>query len=244
MADQPTLVAVAHGTKNSDGLAELRRLTNIVRTKMPSVPVELCYLDVVGPRLADTLAGLAGPAIVVPLLLATGHHVKTDIPAAIAGRTDTVVTDPIGPDPRISKVVQLRLEQARAVWLADDEDGAAPADVVVVAAGSSDPDARAELAEVADHLRAWNPRTVTFAQLTDDDPFATLSPSVQVANYLLAPGFFDDKLRGEASGGVVSKPIGAHPLVATVIVDRYSSGVRRLEALRAAQAARTSAIDE
>jgi hypothetical protein len=43
---------------------------------------------------------------------------------------------------------------------------------------------------------------------------------------------------------VVSKPIGAHPLVATVIIDRYTSGVGRLEALRADQAARTSAIDE
>jgi sirohydrochlorin ferrochelatase len=229
----PTLVAVAHGTKNINGLAELRRLTNIVRTKLPGVPVELCFVDVVSPRLVETLAEVRGPAVVVPLLLATGYHVKVDIPAAVGDRAQTVVSDPIGPDERVSRAVQQRLDQAQAAFRdpdepEDEDQGARPGEVILVGAGSSDREARKQLAEVAGHLRAWNQCRVTIAQLSDDDPFAKVSNTVQVANYLLAPGHFDTLLRNQTAGHVVGAPIGAHPLVAEVIIDRYRSGVERL----------------
>jgi sirohydrochlorin ferrochelatase len=43
---------------------------------------------------------------------------------------------------------------------------------------------------------------------------------VAVANYLLAPGFFHLQL--EAAGAdVVAAPLGDHPLIAEIIVDRY-----------------------
>ncbi|MGX7681714.1 sirohydrochlorin chelatase [Jatrophihabitans sp. DSM 45814] len=223
----PTLVAVAHGTKDADGIAQLRRLCNVVRTKLPGVAIELCFVDVVEPRLAGVLEALRGPAVVVPLLLATGHHVKSDIPSAVGDRPRTIVTAPIGPDERVSGAVQARLEQARAAfdW---DEDEPREDEVVVMAAGSSDPEARLQLAAVGRQLEAWNSHHVTIAQLTDKDPFARLSPTVQVATYLLSSGHFNDKLRGQTAEHVVGEPIGAHPLVAEVIVERYLAGVSAL----------------
>jgi sirohydrochlorin ferrochelatase len=52
----------------------------------------------------------------------------------------------------------------------------------------------------------------------------------QVANYLLSAGFFYDKLRAQAEGLVLGAPIGAHPLVAQVIVERYGEAADELTA--------------
>jgi sirohydrochlorin ferrochelatase len=223
----PTLVAVAHGTRADEGIAELTRLVELVRDQLDRagdqhVAVELCYVDVVGPSLADTLAGLTGAAVVVPLLLATGYHVGQDIPRMVGERPATVVTAPIGPDEQVSRAMQARLQDAR------QRSGVAPADVLVVAAGSSDPAAREQLASVAEHLGAWNPAGVRFAQLTEDDPLAALGEQTQLASYLLAPGYFHSSLRRQAPGRLISDPIGAHPLVARVILDRYRAAVAAL----------------
>ncbi|HEU5268369.1 MAG TPA: hypothetical protein VFU36_00485, partial [Jatrophihabitans sp.] len=52
-----------------------------------------------------------------------------------------------------------------------------------------------------------------------------------VANYLLAPGSFYDRLRARArqlAAGFVAPPIGAHPLVAELIWDRYDQAAAGL----------------
>ena len=104
----PTLIAVAHGTQDPNGLAEIRRLINIVRTKRPELAIEMCWLDGAAPTLAAQLPTVDGPAVVVPILLSTGYHVKADIPAIVGDRPATAISPPLGPDPRISRVVYLR----------------------------------------------------------------------------------------------------------------------------------------
>jgi sirohydrochlorin ferrochelatase len=243
--EPPTLVAAAHGTDDVNGLAELRRLTNIVRTSLPDVEVVLCFVDVAEPTLEQTLATVIGPAVIVPLLLSTGHHVKVDIPQAAQGRPGTVITAPIGPDERISRAVQQRLEQARVAYAAARSAGGGVTDedladyereplprgpIVLVSAGSADPQARVELGEVAAHLRQWNSWPVTIAPLTGPDVLSHARGETQVANYLLASGFFYNKVRVQAEGLVLGAPIGAHPLVAQVIVERYAAGTQALAA--------------
>ena len=217
----PTLIAVAHGTQDPNGLAEIRRLINIVRTKRPDLAIEMCWLDGAAPTLAALLPTVEGPAVVVPILLSTGYHVKADIPAIVGDRPDTAISPALGPDPRISRVVYLRLIQART-------EGQGDHGVVLIAAGSSDPDARAELTEVARQVERWNHFPVSIGQLTDPDPFAQAGPVDQVANYLLAPGYFNDKLHLLANAEVIADPIGAHPLVADVIIDRYDTAAQSL----------------
>ncbi|UQX88266.1 hypothetical protein M6D93_18570 [Jatrophihabitans telluris] len=229
----PVLLAIAHGTRDRAGIAVLERLAEAVRAELArqgqsgvgrqgqsGVSVQLCYVDVAAPSLADSLAGLHGPVVAVPLLLATGYHVAIDIPAVVDGYPDQItVTEPIGPDERISRVVQARL---------DELGTPAPEGIVVVAAGSSDPAARDQLAEVAGHLQAGYRHRVLIGQLTDADPLAGVGPGTVVANYLLAPGFFDSKLRRIAAPRPVSAPIGAHPLVAERIVELYRKGCDQL----------------
>ena len=49
-----------------------------------------------------------------------------------------------------------------------------------------------------------------------------------VASYLIGPGFFQRKL-ARAGGDVVAQPLGAHPGLVSVVVDRYLSGCLCLE---------------
>jgi sirohydrochlorin ferrochelatase len=218
----PTLVAVAHGTEDHDGLAEIRRLINIVRTRRPELAIELCWLEGASPTLASLLPSLTGPVVIVPLLLSTGYHVKVDIPSIVAGRPATAVSRQLGPDPKISRVVYLRLAEARK---AADEDG--DGEVVLIGAGSSDPEARDDLKTAAKQLERWIRWPARVAVMSDPDPCYS-DRDEQVANYLLAPGYFYDRLRAEAGAMLVGAPIGAHPLVAEVILERYDEGVSTL----------------
>lgn len=56
----------------------------------------MAYLDIERPHLSTVAARLDRPAVAVPLLFAAGHHVRTDIPAALAGAPVTAAP-PLGP---------------------------------------------------------------------------------------------------------------------------------------------------
>ena len=228
--DAPTLVAVAHGTGDPDGVMEIHRLLEIVRSQRPDVPVVLCWLERAQPRLAETLAEIAGPVVIVPVLLSTGYHVEIDIPSVLGTRRATVISPPLGPDERISQVVHQRLEEASSTGRKEPSGSTEREDqtVILIGAGSSNPAARVELAQAARHLEHWIQGPVAIGQLTDADPFASAAAATRVANYLLAPGYFDDRLRELASSKVVAGPVGAHPLVGEVICDRYAAGVNEL----------------
>ncbi|MFN2559795.1 MAG: sirohydrochlorin chelatase, partial [Jatrophihabitans sp.] len=130
------LIAVAHGTGSAAGSATTARLIDAVQASRPDIPVELCFLDVTAPRLPDTLAARGdAPAVVVPVLLSTGYHVQSDIPGAVAPHPQVRVARHLGPDPLLVDALVDRLGSTEL-------DGS----VVLVGAGSSRPEAAAELA--------------------------------------------------------------------------------------------------
>jgi len=101
--------------------------------------------------------------------------------------------------------------------------------VVLAAAGSSDPRALADTRRQAAMLAAHRHAPVvagfaTAARPTVDEAVAFLADvtgqPVAVAAYLLAPGLFHDRLR-LSTGTWVSGPIGDHPAVAELILDRF-----------------------
>src|SRR4051794_1202101 len=104
-----TLLIAAHGTASLAGLATTRSLVDAVAAARPGLQVELCFLDVCSPRLADALDQLDGDVIVVPLLLSAGYHVSTDIPRVVSGRDSVSVARHLGPDPLIIEAVADRL---------------------------------------------------------------------------------------------------------------------------------------
>lgn len=112
----PVLLAVAHGTRDAEGPPVYRALLRRVGALRPGLDVRLAYLDLVQPSLADELARVPGPAVLVPLLLGTGYHIRTDIPAVVAAtaRTPVRLAPALGPDPLLADALADRL--GRAGW--------------------------------------------------------------------------------------------------------------------------------
>jgi sirohydrochlorin ferrochelatase len=221
------LVAVAHGSRNPAAQECVLSLTGRVARLAGGVRVRAAFVQHARPSLPTALAGAAaearadgghGPAV-VPLLLSGGHHLSYDIIAA-ARAAGVPVARPLGPDPRLVRALADRLDEARV------PDGAP---VVLAAAGSRDPGALADTRRQAAMLAAYRraPVVAAFASAahpTVDEAVTVLASltgrPVAVAAYLLAPGLFHDRL-WLSSGAWVSGPLGDHPAVADLIVDRF-----------------------
>jgi sirohydrochlorin ferrochelatase len=210
------LLLAAHGTESEAGTRTLTAFRAAVAAARPGLDVGLCFLDVARPSLADALVGSPGPTVVVPLLLSTGYHVETDIPAVVAGRA--VVTPHLGPDPLVVEAVADRLG-----------DVAAASTVALVGVGSSRASARAEHESAASQLAAVLDRPVVPLTLGADvtPALAALPGPVAVAAYLLAEGRFSERLTAAAAGvATVSPPLGAHPALVRLVLDRYDAAPR------------------
>jgi sirohydrochlorin ferrochelatase len=201
------LLLVAHGSTDPRFARVVEDIAAAVRRRRPGLDVRIGYLDHGPPYVGDVLSP---GAVVVPLLLSAGYHVRVDIPAQAPG---ALVTPAVGPDPRLAGALAERLAEA-------GYHGQAPAPVVLAAAGSADEqsldDVRRQAAMLAERLGV----EVTAAFLSAGEPkLAELEPAV-VAGYLLAPGVFHDKL-GACGAEVVSAPLGAHPALTDVVLNRY-----------------------
>jgi sirohydrochlorin ferrochelatase len=222
----PALLLLAHGTQDTAGQATWERLRDAVAWALPAAEVRLAYADVVSPTTAEALAELPGPVVVVPAFLASGYHVRVDVPEQLAatGRDDVVVAAPFGPDPALVGVLLDRLEEA----------GAGPGDTVVLAAaGSRDPVAQDDLRTAAALLTARVGHEVPVGYIAGGEPpvaevVASSAPRgerVVVATWLLAPGAFHRWL-ADAGAAVVAEPLGEHPDVVGVAVARYRAAIR------------------
>lgn len=250
MTDAPPLLAVAHGTRDPAGHAATAALLDQVRALRPGLRVELGNVDVAAPLLADTLTRLSGPVVVVPLLLGAGYHVRHDIPAVLAEAPQVTpyVADVLGPDPRLATVLHERLT---AAWPATPDpqpvDSAAPDTgtttapgalghieaIVLAAAGSTDPDANADAARMAGLLAELTGRPVIPSYLCASTPtpaeaVAALRAegihNIAVSGYLMTPGYFARKA-AHSGATATAAPLGAHPALARLILDRYDTAL-------------------
>ncbi|MDT4918994.1 MAG: hypothetical protein QOH89_3694 [Pseudonocardiales bacterium] len=216
MSDLPRLLVVAHGTASAAGSATTARLVDAIRADRRAVQVDLCFLDVVEPRLPDVLDDR--PTIVVPLLLSTGYHVQTDIPAAVAPYPHVRVARHLGPDPLLTDVLLDRLP-------AGPDTGA----VVLVGAGSTRREAADDLAGAAALLGARIGAPVSVLTLAEDvrAGLAARPGPLRVATYLLTEGQFVTSIRTAAEGlGAVAEPLGVHPALVRLVLQRYDEGCR------------------
>ncbi|MBF4163241.1 sirohydrochlorin chelatase [Nocardioides acrostichi] len=212
------LVTVAHGTRRSGGNEIARRLTAAAGETL-GVPATAAYVELCEPLLADVVAGLTEPAVVVPLLLSTGYHVRTDVPRACAAASVPVqIGQPFGPDRLLALAQVDRLLEA----------GAQPGTpLVMVAAGSTDPEAWRDLRGASRLLaegwgvEAAEVRTATLSGL-GPRPADVVRRGDALAPYLLSPGLFSRRVRevAEAHDAPCADVIGTHPLAIDLLVAR------------------------
>ena len=230
----PALLLLAHGTEDPAGRATWDRLALAVARALPEVAVRLAYAGVASPSMASVLGEVAGPVeagrggasvVVVPAFLAAGFHVRVDVPGQLdaIGRDDVVVAAPLGPDPALVGAAVDRLAEA----------GARPDDTVVLAAaGSTDTVAQDDLRTAATLLTARVGHEVPVGYIAGGEPrvadvvadvvaaSSERGSRVALATWLLAPGAFSRRL-GDAGAGLVAAPLGEHPEVVAVVVERY-----------------------
>jgi len=244
------LVAVAHGSRDPRAAATVTELLSAVRARaprrgLPGLDVRAAFLDHCAPSLPQALGSVPAasdpparePAVVVPLLLTAAYHSKADIPAQLAAAAaarpglDVVCAGTLGPHPLLLAALERRLREAGA---AAGDAGLARTGVVLAAAGSSDPAANATVAELAARWareRGWRAVLPGYASAAGPRPADSVralrdggAERVVVATYLLAPGYFADKIRDaalDAGADAVSAALGAAPEVADVVLDRY-----------------------
>ncbi|MBG0738077.1 sirohydrochlorin chelatase [Paeniglutamicibacter antarcticus] len=225
---QPVLIACAHGTRSPEGQRCIDALRAEIAAQRPGLRVLEAYVDVQEPALPDVVAALpAGTrAVVVPLLLSVGFHLRVDIAQAVTGREELTAAGPLGPDPRLAQLLYDRLPDVPG-----GHDGGTAGGIVLAAAGSSDPAAALSVESVADALRQLTPRAVLAGYGAGADPTVAAavtglraqgSSSVAIACYLLAPGFFHDQLAGAGADCVAAPllPTGT-AVLARIALERF-----------------------
>ncbi|NIL61534.1 sirohydrochlorin chelatase [Salinispora arenicola] len=232
------VLLVAHGSRDPRAAEATRALAEAVSAARPGRRVLPSWLDHTRPGPAEVLLELAGAghtrAVLVPLLLTAAYHRRVDIPAAVAAvRRATPelavrVTDVLGPaargvDPALLAGLRRRLAEA--------EPGGYDA-LVLAAAGTRDPVARASVGRVAAALGAalGVPTRVSYASAAP--PAAGVAVTrlraggaqrVAVAAYFLAPGLFHDAVAAsarEAGAVAVAAPLADAPELADLVLRR------------------------
>lgn len=218
-----SLVLVAHGTRKPSGTALIADLADTVAGVLER-PVHVAFVDVLGPTPAEVLRTLPTdlPAILVPAFLASGYHVRRDVPAQVAagGHPDVTITAPLGPSPALTRMLIDRLTQSG--WRRGDS-------VVLAAAGTSDPSAQRDLHTAAASLSAVISSRVELAYAATGEPNVRDAVTgvrrhgrrpVVVASYLLSEGLFQDRLR-DSGADIVTDPLGTHPGMVRLIAERF-----------------------
>jgi sirohydrochlorin ferrochelatase len=214
---------VAHGTRKPDGVTMIGDLARRVSESL-GLPVHVAFVDVLGPTPDEVLRALPAdrPVTVVPAFLASGYHVRIDLPdhVAASGHRAVTVTDPLGPCLGTVQVLAARLVEC----------GWRPADsVVLAAAGTSDAHAQSDLRHTAAMLSAAIGDRVELAYAATGGPrvgdaVAELrrrgARRVVLASYLLADGLFQDRLRSSGAD-LVADPLGGHPAMVRLIANRF-----------------------
>ncbi|MET7477814.1 sirohydrochlorin chelatase [Streptomyces sp. NPDC005648] len=230
----PALVVVAHGSRDPRALGTVRALLDKVRERRPGLPVHLGHIELNEPLLPDTLAALGTQeAVLVPLLLSRGYHIKRDIPEMAAGsRVRARVAGALGPHPLIVDALHARLVEAG--WRTRmDEPTRGRSAVVLAAAGSRDPESKLDTNRTA-HLLSERlgvpvvPAYATTAAPTVPDAIEALTARgrdrVAVASYFTAPGRFATEC-AQAAPWIASAPLGTHPAMAELLLHRYDQSL-------------------
>jgi sirohydrochlorin cobaltochelatase len=105
------LLLFAHGARDPAWARPFEDIASRVRSRAPSLLVELAFLEFMSPNLHEAGQSLAAAGCehvaVVPLFLGAGGHVRKDLPALLAGLVSSY--------PRVKWQLQLAIGEVDSV---------------------------------------------------------------------------------------------------------------------------------
>jgi sirohydrochlorin cobaltochelatase len=236
--NETAVLIVGHGTREFEGTYAFLELVSSVQKQIRSY-VQPAFLEIAAPSVPEgfehCLSTGAKRLLVIPFFLFGGLDVKKKLPEVLE-QTHTknpqlavTFSSPIGPARRIVEILKERLSSA--VDSASSSDTA----VLLIARGSSDQDAIAEMDKVRDRFaQASGLQSVRHAFVDTASPSipdgirACLSPQIKkivVLPYLLFPGIMLKRIvEAVQSHGkteiVVANCLGPHPKLTELLLER------------------------
>ena len=242
------VVVVGHGTADATGAAETAEVAALAAALLPGVPVELGFLEVIEPSIADAVNRLAARGcrqlVAAPLLLFAAGHARRDVPEALAAAVAAAgvvarQTEPLGLH---AAVVELSTRRRAEALAAVAPVEAADTALAVLGRGASDPGALGRLREFVGATLAfagdWRPGWVEYgfaaaARPTLDEALAAAAAAgprrVVVQPHLLFHGHVEDQVSAAVTRARAAWPaiewvrvarLGADVAVARALVDR------------------------
>ena len=149
------LLLVGHGSRSPSSASEMQTVTSLVAAELPGVDVDLGFLELTDPPAGRVLDGLVARGcrriVVLPFVLLGAGHAKSDVPAVVLeGRARHPAVDirsgnPLGVD---RDLVALLGEAVVDV-------GGKALPLLVIARGTSDPDANGDACKAARLVAEW-----------------------------------------------------------------------------------------
>jgi len=251
-ATPPPLVIAGHGTRVAAGAAQAHELVARVRSLLPDAQVEAGFVELTEPPIATALTPLLaahGRAVVVPLMIGSGGHVRDDIPEAIADAqaaqpgAPVAYTRHLGAPKPLLAAVRERIDAARGEWAAADTD------VILVGRGCSIAEANADHVRLtrlifeAGGYRQVTPAFIQVARPSLPEALAQAaaggSRRIVVMPHFLFTGRLDQWTHQQTAEFTAAHPevevrvagvIGACDELAAVVVQRYREGLLKLRA--------------
>lgn len=152
-----TVLLIGHGARDpeGDGNREVEEFANQWRQRRPELRIEVCFIEYAEVILEAGLTRAAQDAdrvIAIPLILGAAGHVRMEIPAAIENARQRfpqvafLYARQIGAEEKVVEMVRFRLHQAMVQL---DMPDPRTTGVVLLARGSSEPAANAQVAQLA-----------------------------------------------------------------------------------------------
>jgi sirohydrochlorin ferrochelatase len=225
------ILLLAHGSPDPRHAAGVEELAAHVRARTPGRAVHTAYLDHHPPSPSDAATVLAGPTVVVPVLLTPAFHAKVDVPSAVAelSRGSGLRIDlaaPLGPH-------SLLLDAAEELLAAEGVRASPTTAVILYAAGSSDSAAVLTVAETiaASPRRGWGPWAVAALDggSSLDDVLRGLPDEVErtvAVSFMVAEGVLRDRMAqacGRHGVTMVHGALARTRAVAELVLERADS---------------------
>ena len=233
------LLLVGHGSRRARSLEEARAIADLLALGLPGVDVALGFLEMCDPPASSVLDALVARGrrriVVVPLVLLAAGHAKSDVPALVleGRRRHPGVDIRLANPPGISHTLVAALGEAVV------RAGGSRMPLLVVARGTSDPDANGDASKVARLVAEWTGAPfvhTAFTGVTSPsvaeglDVFRRLGhPALALAFWFLCDGWLVERARDEIeafhlrSGLTVLDAgyLGPDPRVADALGARY-----------------------
>ncbi len=149
------LLLVAHGSRCVQSESQVHALADLVSAALPGVAVDVGFLEMTDPPAGEVLDRLVERGCrrlaVLPVVLLGAGHAKSDVPAVLldARRRHPAV------EFRFGRPLGVSREPVELLGKAVTASGCAGLPLLVVARGTSDPDANAEAYKAARLIAEW-----------------------------------------------------------------------------------------